>query len=149
MLGVTIRSAEEEDVSAIVALAAMTPELTVGGVAGSFPDQITLIDSLDNDDCWIVAVRDTKIIGFVHASERDGDRGTAANHACVVYAAVQQGERAHGIGAALMAAAMEFLSGAGIDYVYTWAHPTSGAVEFMEKNGFTRGKTCVWMDKKL
>jgi GNAT superfamily N-acetyltransferase len=123
-------------------------ELNVGGVSGDFPSAVEIDDSLRDDQLWLIADYHGQIVGFIHAAS-DADRGVSANSACIVYARVIETHQNTGVGSALLQAALAALREIGIDYVYAWAHPTSGAVEFMEKHGFSRGKSCVWMDKRL
>jgi GNAT superfamily N-acetyltransferase len=148
MEGIDIRRASWRDGDDEAIHKCASDELSVGGVFGNFPSVVEINDSLRDDQLWLVATYHGSVIGFIHAAG-DADRGVSANTACIVYACVIEPHQNTGVGSALLDAAITELRGGGIDYVYAWAHPTSGAVEFMEKQGFTRGKTCVWMDRKL
>jgi GNAT superfamily N-acetyltransferase len=146
--GIDIRRASWRDGDDEAIHKCASDELNVGGVFGNFPSVVEINDSLRDDALWFVATYHGQVVGFIHAA-CDVDRGTSANTACIVYARVIEPHQNTGVGSLLVDLALVTLRAQGIDYVYAWAHPTSGAVEFMEKQGFTRGKTCVWMDRKL
>lgn len=148
MEGIHIRRASWRDGDAEKIHALAGDELNVGGVGGDFPSAVLIDDALRDDQLWFVATYYGLVAGFIHAAS-DADRGVSANTACIVYACVAMSYQHVGLGTGLLNAVLAELRATGIDYVYAWAHPTSGAVEFMEKNGFTRGKSCVWMDKQL
>jgi GNAT superfamily N-acetyltransferase len=147
---VEIRKASWRDGDADRIHACASEELNVGGVSGDFPSAVEIDDALRDDQLWLIATYygHSRVVGFIHAAS-DVDRGVSANSACIVYARVIEPHQNTGVGSALLQAALAALKEIGIDYVYAWAHPTSGAVEFMEKHGFSRGKSCVWMDRKL
>jgi len=148
MQGVMISRASWRERDAEGIHACMSEELSVGGVSGGFPSIVEIDDALRDDQLWMVATHNDRIVGFTHAAT-DPDRGASANTARIVYARVIELHQSAGVGSALLGRTLTVLHDQGVDYVYAWAHPTSGAIEFMEKNGFTRGKTCVWMDRRL
>lgn len=93
------------------------------------------------------------LIGFIYAHVDDTDAPIATEgerFACFVYLAVEAVQRHLGVATALYDEAVKRLKrDHGVTHVYAWAHPSSGVIKFMQRQGFAAGKTCVWMDKKL
>lgn len=96
----------------------------------------------------LATLRD-RIVGFCYANVADSDRPGAGEKACLVYLAVAPEMRGHGIAARLYGMTLEGLRELGVNYVYAWAHPTSGIIGFLERREFAKGHPYVWMDKKL
>lgn len=93
------------------------------------------------------------LVGFIYAHVDDTDAPIAApgeRFACFVYLAVEPDSRHLGVATMLYDEAVRRLKrDHGVTHAYAWAHPSSGVVNFMQRQGFAVGKTCVWMDKKL
>lgn len=143
-----IREAVGYDVSAIHALGSRAEELEVGGVEGGFPSLDDLETAIDEDE-WVVADNGNGgIVGFCCARRGDSD-GRRSNSACLIYILVAARYRRRGLAKALLDYLTFKLGVMGVEHVYTWANPDSGAVEAFEKHGFSKGKTCVWMDCDL
>lgn len=88
------------------------------------------------------------VVGFCCGRRNDTDRTSAAS-ACLVYLYVEPRYRHAGVAKKLTERLLFKLNVMGVKYVYAWANPTSGVVEFFEKQGFEKGKTCIWMDVDL
>lgn len=145
-----VREAEEYDVSSIHALGSNAPELNVGGASGGFPSLEQIEDDIFESH-WLVLENDRgHVWGFCCARQDDTDRrGGEGRSACVVYLFVEQRWRRLWLAKKLWDAMRVSLGAAGVIRVYTWAHPTSGVIEFFQKQGFAAGKPCVWMDCDL
>lgn len=108
-------------------------------------EEITL-SLTDPKFVWMIAEdHEGGLLGACLASMADPDRAGA----CIVYLGVLPGVRRQGVATKLLSATLTELRGLGQNYIYTWAHPTSGVVELMETAGFVKGHTCVWMDSTI
>lgn len=90
-----------------------------------------------------------RVWGFCCARTGDADRAGGQRSACIVYLFIHGSYRHRGLGKKLIDAMFFQLQCAGVTHVYAWANPTSGVVEFFERERFTKGKSCVWMDIDL
>lgn len=90
---------------------------------------------------------DHSIVGFIFATIGDLDRVSNETQACLVYLAVSSEFRRQGIAQKLYDRLQKELIKRGITYTYIWACPTSGITDFMKRQGYKSGRTCVWMDK--
>ncbi len=91
---------------------------------------------------------DNKIIGFIYADTEDVDRAYK-DVVCIVYIAVDKKYRNKGVGSKLYNVCVKELKKRKEKYVYAWANPKSGIVDFFKKNGFVKGNYEIWMDRKL
>lgn len=154
MSSYAIRQADTADVQALYNLGASIPQLNVGGETGGFLSNDQIEDSILSQDVWVVLLHekevgaDVSIVGLCYAKIGDTDSGIDGG-ACIVYLGLAAEHRGKGHGSALLIQTIERLKSLGVQSVYGWANSTSGAVDFMEQHGFARGKTCVWVDKKL
>lgn len=158
---IQIRVARSADLDVLHALGRDVPELSVSN-AGDFMSRDELLLAIEHPSSVFLVVHaegaglpqfqttpPSTILGFAYARIDDLDRGPAVDQACFVYLAVASAYRRFGVGAMLCRVALRELRRRGVRHVYTWADPTSGVVEFMERRGFAKGKACVWMDRVL
>jgi GNAT superfamily N-acetyltransferase len=96
-----------------------------------------------------LAELDGSLVGFIFALVGDLDRLPNATQACLVYLAVAPECRRQGIAQGLYDHLREEFKERGIVYVYAWACPTSGVVDFMRRQGWNPGRSCLWLDKQL
>lgn len=96
-----------------------------------------------------LAELDGSLVGFIFALVGDFDRLPNATQACLVYLAVAPECRRQGIAQKLYDQLREELKERGVSYVYAWACPTSGVVDFMKRQGWNPGRTCLWLDKRI
>lgn len=144
-----VREAEDADIAVIHSLGANAPELNVGGMRGAFPTLDELETSINVEDIWLVLESDRgHVLGFCCARPGDSD-GRGHRSACLVYLFVEALHRRKGFARMLWDGLLISLGAGGVDHVYTWANPTSGVVEFFERQGFSKGKPCIWMDVDL
>jgi N-acetylglutamate synthase-like GNAT family acetyltransferase len=149
-----IRKALPQDVQEIHSLGQTIPELRVSDSC-DFMTQDELSDAIiEAAGIFFVSILETLpesrlINGFAYARVGDLDRAGGIDQACFVYLAVRKEDRHRGIGDKLCRRVLGEMIRRGVQHVYTWAHPTSGVIEFMERQGFTKGHTCVWMDRRL
>lgn len=146
--GFRVREATEDDATVIHALGANVPELNVGGMSGAFPDLADLEDDISDSEWVVVENKRGNVVGFCCGRRNDTDRTSSAS-ACLVYLFIEPSYRYDGLAKKLTDYLLFKLAVMGVKYVYAWANPTSGVVEFFEKQGFEKGKTCVWMDCDL
>lgn len=144
-----VREADCEDATAIHALGCKVPELAVGGVDGGFPSRDDLEDIMFDGNWWALEDDAGIIWGFCCVQINDSDVKAAGGSACLVYLYIEERQRRHGYARMLWEAVRSWCSSNGIDHLYTWANPNSGVVEFFERQGFSKGKPCVWMDIDL
>jgi len=143
-----VRHVEDCDASVIHALGSNAPELNVGGIGGGFPSLDELERDLFDSD-WLVAEDERgHVWGFCCARAGDLEK-PGQRSACIVYLFVEPRHRHKGLAKMLWDEMAVSLGAAGVTHVYALANPASGVVEFFEKQGFTRGKPCVWMDCDL
>lgn len=145
----TFRQATPDDASDIVDFGNSIPELKVSAEA-DFMTRDEVMSAVTNPrGIFLLAIADGSVVGFSYANTQDLDRVLVAGHACLVYLAVHPGRRTAGLGSLLYRRTLEELKSRGVSYVYAWANPTSGIIEFMQRRGWTKGQPCVWMDIKL
>lgn len=96
-----------------------------------------------------LAELDGSLVGFIFALVGDFDRLPNATQACLVYLAVAPECRRQGIAQKLYDQLREELKERGVSYVYAWACPTSGVIDFMKRQGWNPGRTCLWLDKQI
>ncbi len=145
----TIRPAGVLDAKAVHAFGLTIPELKVSAEA-DFMSLAEVEQTLSNPDAvFLISERDGAITGIAYANIADADRCMAQTQACFVYLAVGAEYRRTMMAARLHRRLMDTLIDRGVGYVYAWAHPTSGVIEFLDRRGFSRGKECVWMDVEL
>lgn len=149
LLSSAFRQAVPDDVPGIVDFGNSIPELKVNAEI-DFMTRDEVLSAVTNPrGVFLVAVSDGSIVGFSYANTQDLDRVLVAGHACLVYLAVHPSRRAAGLGNELYQRMLDELKSRGVSYVYSWANPTSGIVEFMQRRGWSKGHPCVWMDIKL
>ncbi len=145
----TFRQAVPEDVQGIVDFGNSIPELKVNADTGFMTREEVLSAVTNPRGIFLVAVSEGSIVGFCYANTQDLDRVLVAGHACLVYLAVHPSRRTAGLGNELYQRMLDELKSRGVTYVYAWANPTSGIIEFMQRRGWTKGHPCVWMDITL
>jgi len=145
----TFRHATQQDVSAIVDFGNSIPELKVSAEADFMSREEVLAAVTNPRGVFLLGERGGSLVGFSYANAADMDRPAVISHACLVYIAVSSKFRKAGIGNDLYQRLMAELKSRGITYVYAWANPNSGVIEFMESKGWAKGHACVWMDTSL
>lgn len=147
-----IRRAEAIDLFDIHALGCAISELRVSD-SGDFMSQDELMDAIrDPSSVFLVygdGIEEYRIRGFAYARVGDLDRVGGVEQACFVYLAVDAKERRQGVGDILCRRMMTELAIRGVKHVYTWAHTSSGVIQFMERHGFVKGHACVWMEREI
>jgi len=98
---------------------------------------------------FLLAEAQGSLLGFCYANTKDIDRPPMETHACLVFLAVRQDARGSGLGHELCQRIVDELKARGVTYVYAWANPNSGVVQFMQRHGWAKGHPCVWMDINL
>ena len=141
-----IRQAGVADADAIYQLGCRIPELQVSTKA-PFMGVDELRAALASErDVFLVDNCEGEITGFVYAAIGDLDRGGDRAQACLVYLAISTSWRRRGVASVLWSHCSSLLVASGVRHVYAWAHPTSGVIDLLQRNGFIRGHECVWMD---
>lgn len=148
-LSSAFRQAVPDDVPAIVDFGNSIPELKVNAEIDFMTQNEVLSAVMNPRGIFLVAVSEGSIVGFSYANTQDLDRVLVAGYACLVYLAVRNDRRTAGLGNALYQRTLDELKSRGVSYVYAWANPTSGIIEFMQRRGWSKGKPCVWMDISL
>ncbi len=153
MKGVVVRKAKTSDEDALYAFARSFPELRVSATH-EFMDRGEFGEAIQNPDgVFLCAIREETPVGFIYANANDVEKkGTRKKKwACLVYVAVEKEYRGQGIATRLYTECIKHLKSRGVTHCYGWANnEDDGAVRsFMEKHGFAKGHTYVWMDKEL
>lgn len=146
-----IRLANESDFPTLYELGKNTSEFRVSAKevfmdADEFKFGIT-----DPNSVFLVSEQEGVITGFIYASLIDHDKPLEKQSACLIYITVLPAFRKQGIAQQLYQACETNLKERGVSGIYSWANIESdGAiVEFLEKEGFAKGHTYVWMDKEI
>ncbi len=145
----TFRPATQDDIQEILDFGNSIPEVKVSAEA-DFMTRDEVVCAVTNPrGIFLLAMCEEAIIGFSYANTKDPDRPPVMNHACLVYLAVRPDSRASGLGNELYERTLVELKARGINYLYAWANPTSGVIEFMQRRGWAKGHEYVWMDITL
>lgn len=143
----SITQATTDDAKELHEFGMTIPEISVSSqVEFMFEDELR--NTIANPGAVVFAAWDQngKIQGFCLGQTGDPDHCTDPSQACLVYIAVSKEWRRSSLATNLYRAVVAELKKRGVTYVYAWACPTSGAVDFFAKQGMVPGRTCVWMD---
>lgn len=144
-----IRKAVSNDATAILEFGNAIPELKVSAEA-DFMTLSKVLAAINNPrGIFLLAESEGVLIGLGYANAKDIDRPPLETHACLVYLAVSPNLRGSGLGRELYRRLIDELKNLGVTYLYAWANPTSGIIQFMERRGWAKGHPCVWMDITL
>ncbi len=149
-----IRPALPDDAPQVYQIGMHTPELNASATE-AFMENDEFAGAIENkDSIFLIAEEGSEngrhIVGFLYADTTDKDRPLKHKYACLVYLAVIPAYRNKGIATALYRECEERLRKRGITHMYGWANRESKEIQgFLRRQGFTAGKACVWMDKKL
>lgn len=147
-----IRSAGSKDFDALYTIGLATPEFQVSGSEAFMdPDEFRWAITENPDKVFLLAEEDGKIVGFVYANAKDGERPFPDKYACLVYLVVIPECRPRGIAKQLYETCEKELKAKGITHMYGWANTEGdGAIgKFMKGQGYTEGHLYRWMDKRL
>lgn len=146
-----VRLATKEDFPVLYELGKSTKEFQVSAKevfmdAGEFAFGIE-----DSHSVFLVAEENDNIIGFIYASDLDHDKHLEKRSACLIYITVIPEFRGKGIAKTLYQRCELILKERGISGIYSWANNEGDGsiIEFLEKEGFFKGHTYVWMDKEI
>jgi len=146
----TIHRATAKDAESIHSFGITIPEIKVSSQV-EFMSEDELRVTLENP-CAVVFLacdKEGEIQGFCLGQTGDPDHCDDPTQACLVYIAVAEKWRGSSLAVRLYRGVVDELKKQGVTYLYAWACPTSGAVQFFTKQGMVPGKTCVWMDTKI
>ncbi len=146
---VKIRRAEAADALNLHRFGLTIPELKVSSQV-EFMTLEEVQESLSQaGGMWFLAELEGSLVGFIFALVGDLDRLPNAAQACLVYLAVAPECRRQGIAQRLYDRIQDEFQERGVSYVYAWACPTSGVIDFMRRQGWNPGRTCLWLDKQV
>ena len=144
-----IRKAVSDDAMAILEFGNAIPELKVSAEA-DFMTRAEVLAAVNNPrGIFLLAESEGVLLGLGYANAKDIDRPPLETHACLVYLAVSPNMRGSGLGHELYQRLIDDLKTLGVTYLYAWANPTSGVIQFMERRSWAKGHPCVWMDISL
>ena len=144
---VVVRKAELEDAPRLYRIGLSTPELKVSSQVDFMTPKELESSITTPDGIFLLAKCDYLTVGFIFALINDLDKLPNDSQACIIYLVVVPKFRRQGVAQKLYDQLQKELTARGIVYTYVWACPTSGVVNFMERQGYKSGRTCVWMDK--
>lgn len=139
-----IRDMTINDVDAVFAIGNDAPELAVSDVS-RFWGVPRLRDWVQaNQDIMLVAEQNNEIIGILltqlHIPSHVG---------YVSDLVVKESARGEGVGHALMVEAVRRMTGMGLTYQYALTQQHNEKIQnLLEKDGFSRGETMVWFERK-
>lgn len=143
-----IRKAGVKDLDRLYKFGLNTPELKVNPKE-KFMSKGEFLASIKNKNgVFLLAENKGEVCGFIYSDTEDVDR-EERSVACLVYIAVSKNVRGKHIGSKLYSNCIKELKKRKVKYVYAWANPKSGVVEFFKKKGFEKGNYEIWMDKKI
>lgn len=146
---ITIRRATEEDAKDLHTFGLTMPELQVSSQV-EFMYENELRNCIANPGAvTFLAKEGDEVVGFCLGTTGDPDHCADASQACIVYLAVSEKWRRKALATTLFQWVMDGLKANGVSYLYVWACPTSGMVDFCAKQGMIKGRTCVWMDMSI
>jgi ribosomal protein S18 acetylase RimI-like enzyme len=96
----------------------------------------------NKDGFFLVAKEFGKVIGFSYGVKE------APTYASMMYTAVIPAYRRRGLGKTLLRKCMKEMKRRGVSSVYGLV-TNNKAVAFLKKLGYKRGKTLIWMSRKL
>lgn len=144
-----IRQAIQDDIDDLYAFGLTIPEINISSQV-EFMSKEELRNTLSNSDAvTFLASKNDKIIGFCLAQIGEPDHYVDPSFACLMYIAIANEWKRIGLATLLYKNVFNELKRKGITYIYAWACPTSGAIDFLIKQGMISGRTCVWMDMKI
>lgn len=146
---IKIRKASLKDLSKLYSLGLNTPEFKVSSIypfmsRDEFKEAITSKSSI-----FLVAEKDNKILGFIHADMMDKDKPFKNRWACLVYIMTIQKARGQGIGKILYEKCKRILKKHNITHLYAWAHARGKTLNFFKQQGFKIGHEFIWVDRRL
>jgi ribosomal protein S18 acetylase RimI-like enzyme len=144
-----IRRAEAADALDLHRFGLTIPELKVSSQVEFMTLEETQEAVSQTGGMLFLAELDGSLVGFIFALVGDLDRLPNATQTCLVYLAVAPECRRQGIAQKLYDQLREELKERGVSYVYAWACPTSGVVDFMKRQGWNPGRTCLWLDQRI
>jgi GNAT superfamily N-acetyltransferase len=144
---IIIKKAEFTDANQLYQFGLSIPELKVSSQSEFMTFEELKIAIEEPNGILFLAKCEDSIIGFIFALIGDLDRIANRAQACLVYLAILPEFRRQGIAQKLYDKLQEELIIRDVTYTYVWACPTSGIVNFMKRQGYKPGRTCIWMDK--
>jgi N-acetylglutamate synthase-like GNAT family acetyltransferase len=146
----SLRQATPEDAKELHTFGLTIPEINVSSEV-EFMFEHELRDTLASPAAvtFLALDKDGRIQGFCMGQTGDLDNCVNQSQACIVYIAVAKQWRRSTLATMLYRKVTGELKKRGVTYLYAWACPTSGAVDFFAKQGMAPGRSCVWMDVKL
>lgn len=146
-----IRLATLDDFEALYELGKNTPEFTVSK-EDTFMDSEEFKYALTDPSCvFLLAEIENRPIGFIYANMIDYHKPLLVQDACLVYLTIIPEFRRAGLAKQLYDTCVDYLKKKGATGIYGWANTESdGAIiNFLEREGFDKGHTYTWMDKKF
>jgi ribosomal protein S18 acetylase RimI-like enzyme len=146
----SLRQAIPEDAKELHTFGLTIPEINVSsGVEFMFEHELRNTLASPAAVTFLALDKEGHIQGFCMGQTGDLDSCVSQNQACIVYIAVAKQWRRSTLASMLYHNVTSELKRRGVTYLYAWACPTSGAVDFFAKQGMVPGRTCVWMDMSL
>jgi ribosomal protein S18 acetylase RimI-like enzyme len=148
-----IRKATIADFDELYQLGKNTLELRVSATE-DFMDADEFKGFITDKNCvFLVAEEKVNIIGFILAHTEWVNllvKSSKNKYAALNFIAVTPEFRQSGIATKLYSECVTKLKEKGATHMYGWANVKGeGIIEFMKKQGFTKGHEYIWMDKKL
>ena len=146
-----IRAATEDDFEQLFSFGSMIVEFRVSADESFMDRDEFLLRITNNEDVFLLAELDSRIIGFILFGINDKDRLLKNKYACLVYLVVDADYRRKGIAGKLYDTALGLLHKKGITHIYSWANAESdnSMIRFLTKRKFAKGHQYMWMDRKI
>ncbi len=148
---INIREAKETDFEELYALGKNTPEFRVSATEEFMHPEEFRWSLTDASGVFLVAEVGEELVGFIFANSEDLGRPYPEKYSCLVYLVVVPEFQKQGIAKMLYDECVKRLKTKGITHMYGLASAESNGaiIAFMKNQGFAKGHTYTWMDKKL